>query len=121
MFSALALGLAGVGIYGVISYSVEQRTSEFGIKMALGAQPGRLLLHVVGEGVAIGLIGVAAGIGSALLFTRSLEGLLFGVSRFDASSLAVTAGILIAATIVASWIPALRAMRVEPVKALRYE
>ncbi len=121
MFSVLALGLATVGIYGVISYSVEQRTSEFGIKMALGAAPRQLLLQVIGQGLLLGIIGVAVGIGCALLLTRSLEGLLFGVSQFDAPSFAVTAAILSAATLAASALPAVRAMRVEPIKALRYE
>jgi len=121
MFSVLALGLATVGIYGVISYSVEQRTSEFGIKMALGAEPRQLLLRVIGQGLLLGIVGVAVGMVAALLLTRSLEGLLFGVSRFDASSFIVTGGILVAATLVASFFPALRAMSVEPISALRYE
>src|SRR5207302_8132976 len=76
MFSILALGLATVGVYGVISYSVEQRTTEFGIKMALGAEPGQLLLQVIGQGLLLGVIGVGLGIVGALLLTRSLEGLL---------------------------------------------
>ncbi len=121
MFSVLALGLATVGIYSVISYSVEQRTSEFGIKMALGAEPRQLLLHVIGQGLVIGIIGVVVGLAGALVLTRSLEGLLFGVSRFDASSFVVTAVTLTAATVLASFLPALRAMRIEPVTALRYE
>jgi putative ABC transport system permease protein len=121
MFSVLALGLATVGIYGVISYSVEQRTSEFGIRMALGAEPRRMLLQVIGQGLVLGLIGVAAGIGGAMLLTRSLEGLLFGVSRFDPSSFVLTAAVLTLATVAASFLPALRAMRIEPVQALRYE
>jgi putative ABC transport system permease protein len=121
MFSLLALGLATVGIYGVISYSVEQRTSEFGVKIALGAEPQRLLFQVIWQGLLLGFAGVILGIAGAILLTRSLEGLLFGVSRFDASSFALTAAILTAATIAASFLPAFRAMRVEPVKALRYE
>ncbi len=121
MFSILALALATVGIYGVISYSVEQRTSEFGIRMALGAEPRRLLLQVLRQGLVLGLAGIAVGIAAALLLTRSLEGLLFGVSRFDPSSFALTAAILMGATIVASLLPAFRAMRIEPVQALRYE
>lgn len=121
MFSVLALALATVGIYGVISYSVEQRTSEFGIKMALGAEPRQLLFDVIGQGLMIGIMGVLAGLAGALLLTRSLEGLLFGVSRFDVSSFVVTAAMLTAATVLASFLPALRAMRIEPVKALRYE
>jgi predicted permease len=121
MFSLLALCLAAVGIYGVISYSVEQRTAEFGIKMALGAEPRRLLREVVGQGLTLGLLGVAIGLSSALLLTKFLEGMLFGVSRSDPSSLAVTAGVLTLVTILASLLPALRAMRIEPVRALRYE
>ncbi len=121
MFSVLALGLATVGIYGVISYSVAQRTAEFGIKMALGAEPRSLLLGIIWQGLLLGLTGVIVGLGGALLLARSLQGLLFGVSQFDASSFVVTAAILTAATIAASFLPAVRAMRVEPVKALRYE
>ncbi|MFL6464519.1 MAG: ABC transporter permease [Bryobacteraceae bacterium] len=121
MFSVLALGLATVGIYGVISYSVERRTAEFGIKMALGAQPWQLLLQVIGQGAMMGIIGVIVGIAAALLLTRSLEGFLFGVSRFDASSFVVTIAMLLTTTVAASLLPALRAMRVEPVTALRYE
>ncbi len=121
MFSILALGLATVGIYGVMSYSVEQRTAEFGIKMALGAEPRQLLLQVIGQGLLMGLIGVAVGIFGALLLTRTLQGLLFGVSEFDLSSFAVTSCILILATIAACLLPGFRAMRTEPVRALRYE
>ena len=121
MFSILALGLATVGIYGVISYSVEQRTAEFGIRMALGAEPRGLLLQIIRQGFVLGLIGIAIGIGGAMLLTSSLEGMLFGVSRFDPSSFVVTAVILAVATVLASFLPALRAMRTEPVQALRYE
>jgi predicted permease len=121
MFSVLALGLATVGIYGVISYSVERRTAEFGIKMALGAQPRQLLFQVIGQGATMGIIGVMVGMAAALLLTRSLEGLLFGVSRFDVSSFVLTVVTLLVTTVAASLLPALRAMRVEPVTALRYE
>jgi predicted permease len=121
MFSVLALALATVGIYGVMSYSVEQRTSEFGIKMALGAEPRQLLLQVIGQGLVLGAVGVSFGIAGALFLTRSLQGLLFGVSRFDVPSLVTPAVILTFATTAACVLPALRAMRVEPVKALRYE
>jgi putative ABC transport system permease protein len=121
MFSLLALCLATVGIYGVMSYSVEQRTSEFGIKMALGAQQRQLLLQVIGQGLTLGLLGVAAGGAAALLLTRSLEGLLFGVSHLDLSSFAITAATLTLATVAASLLPALRAIGIEPVQALRYD
>jgi putative ABC transport system permease protein len=121
MFSLLALCLATVGIYGVMSYSVEQRTSEFGIKMALGAQHRQLLLQVIGQGLTLGLLGVAVGAAAALLLTRSLEGLLFGVSHVDLSSFAVTAATLTLATVAASLLPALRAIGIEPVQALHYD
>jgi len=121
LFSILALVLATVGIYGVISYSVEQRTSEFGIKIALGAEPRRLLLQVIGQGLFLAVAGVAAGVLSSLLLTRFLEGMLFGVSRFDPSAFLSTCAVLVAAAILASFLPAFRAMSVEPIKALRYE
>ena len=121
MFSLLALCLAAVGIYGVIAYSVEQRTAEFGIKMALGAQPQQMLLQVMGQGLTLGLIGVAIGVSAALILTRFLEGMLFGVSKSDPPSLLVTAVVLTFVSLLAAFLPALRAMRVEPVRALRYE
>ncbi len=121
MFSILALGLAVVGIYGVISYSVAQRTNEFGIKLALGAAPSRLLLQVIGQGLLLGVAGIVVGIVGALFLTRSLEGFLFGISHFDASSFLITALVLAAAALAASALPAARAMRIEPVQALRYE
>ena len=121
LFSILALVLATVGIYGVISYSVERRTSEFGIKLALGAEPGQLLLQVIGQGLVMAVAGVVAGVAASFLLTRFLEGMLFGVSRFDASAFLGTGVILGVAAILASFLPAVRAMSIEPVKALRYE
>jgi putative ABC transport system permease protein len=121
IFSVLALALAAVGTYGVIAYSVEQRTSEFGIRMALGAEPQRLLLGVIGQGFLLGFIGVCVGLIFSSLLTNSLRGLTFGVSGFDARSFVVTAALLTLVSVVASALPALRAVRVEPVKALRYE
>ncbi|MGC2658692.1 MAG: ABC transporter permease [Bryobacteraceae bacterium] len=121
MFSILALGLAAVGIYGVISYSVEQRTTEFGIKMALGAQRQRVIQQVLGQGLALSLAGIALGIISSLLLSRFLEGMLFGTSKADLPALVVTACVLTLVSALAAFLPALRAMRVEPVRALRYE
>jgi predicted permease len=121
MFSMLALCLAAVGIYGVISYSVEQRTAEFGIKMALGAQRQRVIGQVIGQGLGLSLLGVAVGIIGALLLSRFLEGMLFGTSGADPSALIVTAFVLTLVSVLAALLPALRAMRVEPVRALRYE
>jgi predicted permease len=121
LFSILALVLATVGIYGVISYSVEQRTSEFGIKIALGAEPRRLLLQVVKQGLVLAVAGVLFGVIGSLLLTRFLEGMLFGVSRFDPSAFLGTATVLAAAAMLGSFLPAMRAMRIEPIKALRNE
>jgi putative ABC transport system permease protein len=120
-FSILALGLAVIGIYGVISYSVEQRTSEFGVKVALGASPRNLLIQVVRQGLLLAVIGVAIGAVLALLLTQSLEGLVFGLDAQDQFALVITAVVLFAAAAIASFVPALRAMRIEPVQALRYE
>jgi ABC-type antimicrobial peptide transport system permease subunit len=89
--------------------------------MALGAQHRQLLLQVIGQGLTLGLLGVAVGAAAALLLTRSLEGLLFGVSHVDLSSFAVTAATLTLATVAASLLPALRAIGIEPVQALHYD
>jgi putative ABC transport system permease protein len=121
MFSMLALCLAAVGIYGVISYSVEQRTTEFGIKMALGAQRQRVIRQVIGQGLALSLLGIGVGLIGALLLSRFLEGMLFGTSKTDPSALVATACVLTLVSALAAFLPALRAMRVEPVRALRYE
>jgi putative ABC transport system permease protein len=121
IFSVVALALATVGIYGIISYSVVQRTSEFGVKIALGAAPRKLLTQVVGQGMVLGFVGVAFGLVLAIFLTKSLEGLLYGVSRLDTSSFLATVAIMILAAAAASFLPAVRAMRIEPVQALRYE
>lgn len=121
LFSVLALALAAFGIYGVISYSVAQRTTEFGIRMALGAQTSHVLGLVIREGAVMALAGVAVGVLGALALTRWLEGLLFEVSRLDALTFAAMATVLGAVTIFASWVPAQRATTVDPVKALKYE
>jgi putative ABC transport system permease protein len=121
MFSMLALCLAAVGIYGVISYSVEQRTSEFGIKMALGAQPVRVLRQVIGQGLSLSLLGIAIGMAGAFLLYHLLAGMLFGISGNDPSASLVAVAVLIVVSTVAALLPGLRAMRVQPVKALRYE
>jgi ABC-type antimicrobial peptide transport system permease subunit len=121
LFSAIALLLAMIGIYGVISYSVEQRTSEFGIKMALGARPANLLMQVLGQGLALAFIGVGIGVVLALLLAQSLQSFVYGASSSDNLVLVITAILLAACTIAASCVPALRAMRIEPVTALRYE
>jgi predicted permease len=121
MFSGIALVLAAVGIYGVISYSVAQRTNEFGIRMAMGAGPRDVLTMVLGQGLLLGLIGVALGAAGALALTRLIRGLLFGISSFDPVTFLVMAALLTAVTLAACWIPARRATRVDPMVALRYE
>jgi predicted permease len=121
MFSSVALVLAAVGIYGVISYSVAQRTNEFGIRMAMGAGPRDVLGMVMGQGLLLGLIGVALGAAGALALTRLIRGLLFGISSFDPITFLVMAALLTAVTLAACWIPARRATRVDPMVALRYE
>jgi putative ABC transport system permease protein len=121
LFSSVALVLAAVGIYGVISYSVAQRTSEFGIRMAMGAGPRDVLRMVLGQGLLLGGIGVVIGAAGALALTRLIRGLLFGISSFDPLTFVVMAAMLTLVTLLACWIPARRATRVDPMVALRYE
>jgi putative ABC transport system permease protein len=121
VFAAVALLLAAIGIYGVMSYMVTQRRHEIGIRMALGARRADVLNLVVGEAFRLTLIGVAAGLGLALALTRYLSTLLYGVTTRDALTFCSVAFLLVAVAIVASYIPALRATRVDPVNALRCE
>jgi ABC-type antimicrobial peptide transport system permease subunit len=121
LFAALALLLAAVGIYGIMSYWVSQRTREMGIRLSFGARPADLHRLVMGEGVRLALAGIAAGATGAVLLTRSMTSLLFGVKPFEPSLFAALAAGLTAVVILACYIPARRATRVDPMIALRYE
>jgi predicted permease len=118
---AMALVLGTIGIYGVISYAVSQRKREIGIRLALGAQGGDVLQMVLTQGAKMALVGVAIGIGAALGLTRLMTSLLFGVTPHDPLTFAAVAGLLIFVALLACYIPARRATRVDPMVALRYE
>ncbi len=120
-FALLALFLAAVGLYGVVAYAVSQRTQEIGLRMAIGAQRGDVLRLVLGGGMKLALVGVAIGIAGALALSRYVETMLFEVERYDAASYAATAAGLLVISALACYIPARRAMRVDPLVALRAE
>jgi len=120
-FGVLALLLAAIGTYGVMSYSVSQRTQEIGIRMALGAQPGDVLKLILGSGMAMVGGGVLVGLFLSYFLSSAVDDLLLGITGFDWSAFAVTSGLLILIALIACWLPARRAMRVDPMIALRYE
>ena len=120
-FAILALLLASVGIYGVLSYLVSRQTHEIGIRLALGAQHGDVLRLILGEGLRLAVIGVAVGVLGGLMLTRLMSSLLYGVTASDPLTFLVVASVLIAVALAACYVPARRAMRVDPIVALRYE
>jgi putative ABC transport system permease protein len=121
IFAGVALALAAVGIYGVMSYSVAQRTHEIGIRMALGAQTGAVLKLAVGYGLKLVLAGLVIGLAVAFALTRVMSSLLFGVTPTDPTTFVLISLILLVVALVASYIPARRATKVDPVIALRYQ
>ena len=120
-FAAVALVIATVGIYGVISYTVSQRTREIGIRMALGAEASNVLLLVIWHGMRLTLIGVALGLGAALALTRVMTNMLFNVSTTDPATFTLIVLLLISVALIAIYIPARRATMVDPLIALRSE
>jgi ABC-type antimicrobial peptide transport system permease subunit len=120
-FALAALVLAGLGLYGVVNGSVLQRRREIGIRMAVGAEPGRVRRMVLGQGFALVVMGVVAGLGASWVAGRLLASLLHGVEPFDPLTYAGAAGVLGALALLASWVPARRATRIRPLEALRSE
>jgi putative ABC transport system permease protein len=120
-FAALAVILAMIGLYGLISFTVLQRTREIGIRVALGAQPRDVLGIVLRQGIGATLVGIAVGIVAGIALTRTMASLLFGVKPTDAPTFVSVAVALLLVAIVASYIPARRAMRTDPLAALRHE
>ncbi len=120
-FAAVAVGLALVGIYGVVSFDTSQRTHEIGIRMALGARPAQIFHMIVGQGVMPAVVGLAFGIAGAFATTKLLKSLIFGVTTTDPFTFAIVPAVLIASALLATILPARRAVKVDPMIALRYE
>jgi ABC-type antimicrobial peptide transport system permease subunit len=117
----LALGMAMMGIYGVMAFAVSQRTREVGLRVALGAHPGRVVRMIVKEGLLLSGTGLLVGLGVAALLTRALSVLLYGVSPLDPTALLGGLGLLLSASVAATLVPALRAAQVDPMESLRAE
>jgi ABC-type antimicrobial peptide transport system permease subunit len=120
-FGLLALALASVGIYGIMAYSVSQRTNEIGIRLALGAQPGQVRAVILRESTGLAVLGIVAGVSATLVLTRAVQSMLYGIQAWDPATMAGGVLILLVVALAASWIPARRAARVQPMTALRHE
>jgi ABC-type antimicrobial peptide transport system permease subunit len=121
IFATVAAILAAIGLYGVIAYAVGERTREIGIRVALGASNADVLGLVLRGGLALAAMGVAIGLAGSVATTRLLRSLLFGVGPFDVATFALTAALVLAVALLATWLPARRAARLDPVEALRVE
>jgi len=118
-FAVLALVLAAVGIYGLIAYAVVQRTREIGIRLAIGATPANVLGLVVADGARLAAIGAAIGLVGAFAFTRVMRSVLFDIAPFDPIAIAGASAVLLGVAVLASWLPARRAARIDPLTAIR--
>ena len=121
MFSGLALGLAAIGVYAVMAYSVSQRTREIGIRIALGARSRQVLYLILSQGAKLALAGVAAGVLGALLLKRIMASLLYGLGATDPLIFSIVPLLIVLVILLACYLPAYRATRVDPMVALRYE
>jgi putative ABC transport system permease protein len=121
IFSIVALTLAAIGLYGVVAYSVNRRTSEIGLRIALGARRHDILRLVMQEMFVVLLAGTALGLAGSFMVTRFIEELLYGVTRYDLATMAAAVAVMAAASAFAAFVPAWRASRVDPMVALRYE
>ena len=120
-FAALAVVLAAVGIYGLLSYSVQQGVRETAIRRALGAQAGEILQRVVGQGMALAVVGLILGIAGSLALTRLLETMLYEIEPTDPATLIISTLVFLFVALLAIWVPARRATRIDPMEALRYD